>query len=1211
MGQRTCWLVDGPDGVTGVASPSKHCATGLRRPLSSDGGWGMADFNVTRLDIDGVASGLLAVYEHAVASGQLAVATVESPTGWGKSTAVCVFYEALRRAHDEDGYWPIELTGGRHELFPPELKPAADAAMPFFWWGLHGQLDRVRGIATARPAALDGEWQLRVLAQPIVEALDRYDRRWGTRIRAGLALSSLVLPTLGHLPRIVEEALAFKDAYDRLQSWREAAAQVVDAVMASEEGVRRALRAPEARDPFVTSRTSQADVAWHGAARLLAQLSRVVPIVIAVEDAQLLDEASVLLLRELHRSQGLGLILLTIASDRLADPDHLATWLGKLTVGRHLPPRGLAGNLFRIALRSLTVDEICDIARARLADEYGSVAPTAASGIVRAAQAVSGSVLLMHELLDEPAVARSLADGSSVELAESVLRAAAAEDGRRAQWQRFDDNPQRGLAVASLFGLFMHEDWLVAAIDAVGECGTLRDLAATGWLNLHGGEAAVRDAATLATLNDLRMTVLTSDEVALVLRLLRRQIEGVRDREIWHRTPLRIRLEALRAASAAAAVDSSSAAFAVELAELQARTGQPRIYRQQTLEYLIPFTRALRPDSAAVSELAAGLVDDGDASAAVDLLQARLNSLRNESISSETLLCRQELATALAADGRYSDAIEELRHVVMTRQSTEVPESNLLDLAAVSLYECLAEVLRWDEAHQIASTRYGALIRRLGQGHDDTLEWGRRSAVAMRNMEQLAGAHTLLRQLIRAAEQNRAPNDHRLLVLRLEAARTSVQAATAHDHAAAIAELRALDADAQMSWGEDAPIALATHTELALAYHHFGRISQAIELHEGTLAVRCRCLGERHPDTIHNRHDLANAYRAAGAFDEAIQTYEETLADATAVLGRRHPVRLSIQNNLAVAYRVAGRLDDAIEVYEANLREKTQLFGEHHRSTVTTRHNLGVVLQKAGRTEEAITLSQQALDDRIDLLGGYHPDTLITRDTLAGAYRDAGRLDDAITQYDQTLQGFIAVLGEGHPDTLICRINLAGAYQEADRLDEAIRLLERTLADTIDGLGHRHPITLSARNNLAVAYARAERLTDAITLLEENLAQKIEVLGERHPDTLLDRSNLAGAYLGADRLNEGIPLLEHALADLNDVLGDRHPRALNVRRQLAAAYRTAGRLDDAIPLYEQTLTDRINVLGRQHADTVTSRAELADIYRQVGREAEADQILAI
>jgi hypothetical protein len=70
-------------------------------------------------------------------------------------------------------------------------------------------------------------------------------------------------------------------------------------------------------------------------------------------------------------------------------------------------------------------------------------------------------------------------------------------------------------------------------------------------------------------------------------------------------------------------------------------------------------------------------------------------------------------------------------------------------------------------------------------------------------------------------------------------------------------------------------------------------------------------LGPDHPDTLQSRNNLANSYRAAGRTSEAITLHEQTLAARERVLGPDHPYTLQSRNNLANSYQDAGRAADA------------------------------------------------------------------------------------------------------------------------------------------------------------------------------------------------------------------------------------------------------------------------------------------------------------
>jgi tetratricopeptide (TPR) repeat protein len=89
--------------------------------------------------------------------------------------------------------------------------------------------------------------------------------------------------------------------------------------------------------------------------------------------------------------------------------------------------------------------------------------------------------------------------------------------------------------------------------------------------------------------------------------------------------------------------------------------------------------------------------------------------------------------------------------------------------------------------------------------------------------------------------------------------------------------------------GPDHPEILVSRNNLALAYQAAGRATEAIVLHERTVADMERVLGPDHPNTLTSRGNLALAYQAAGRAAEAIELHARTLADMERVLGRDHP----------------------------------------------------------------------------------------------------------------------------------------------------------------------------------------------------------------------------------------------------------------------------------------------------------------------------------
>jgi len=343
---------------------------------------------------------------------------------------------------------------------------------------------------------------------------------------------------------------------------------------------------------------------------------------------------------------------------------------------------------------------------------------------------------------------------------------------------------------------------------------------------------------------------------------------------------------------------------------------------------------------------------------------------------------------------------------------------------------------------------------------------------------------------------------------------------------------------------------------LASAYGAAGRVTDAIEVHERTLAERQRALGTDHPDALTSCGHLARAYAAAGRHSEALPMYERVVADREWVLGARHPETLAARSDLAAAYLAANRPDQALPLYEQTLADLERGLGAAHPDTLTARAGLAQAYHTAGQIKQAVPVYERTLAEREKAQGPDHPDTISARADLAYVYRTTGRMKHALPNYERVLADRERVLGTYHPDTLTARANLANAYLAARRLKDAIPVYERTLADREMAQGADDPDTITARGNLANAYHSAGRLKDALPLYEQTLADCERVLGPTHQATLTSRANLGSAYHAALRLTEAVSVFERTLADCEEALGPSHPLTQAVRENLDAANRT-------------------------------------------------------
>jgi PST family polysaccharide transporter len=218
-----------------------------------------------------------------------------------------------------------------------------------------------------------------------------------------------------------------------------------------------------------------------------------------------------------------------------------------------------------------------------------------------------------------------------------------------------------------------------------------------------------------------------------------------------------------------------------------------------------------------------------------------------------------------------------------------------------------------------------------------------------------------------------------------------------------------------------------------LVHGHPGMVwpTQAIAVHECTLADQERLLGPDHPHTLASRANLAYAYLQAGRLGTAAELYERTVADWKRMLGPDHPRTLRASNYLASTYRQAGRLAEATRLYEQTLAGRRRLLGHEHPSTVRSASYLASAYCQAGRLAEAIPLYEQVLAGWQDRLGPDHPHTLLSGNELATAYRGAGRLAEATPLCEQTLADCIRVLGDDHMLTRKVRQNLHRIHESA------------------------------------------------------------------------------------------------------------------------------------------------------------------------------------
>jgi len=896
------------------------------------------------------------------------------------------------------------------------MAPAAGSRPDFFWWGLTARLGEF--------ALLDGDPQIRRHAQGIAEAVARADRltrdRLSLALKTGGLLASLGLlgPVLGAL---VAEAGNARDAIGLLRS--------APAVAQSRARLLEAALRRNSGTVFSVGLRPQALAAAEDDGRCLALVASMLPVLVAVQDAQLLDAVTIRVLETLSRQSGAaGLIVLAVSTDQpvgLAG-DALGGWLGA---------EDRAQRLTRVRLGPLSDEELTEIAIAELGTglDAGMLAR-----VVRHADGVPG---ILCDLLDAPAVAQALRAGGE---GPADLAAISGQVGVQAALAASPTLVRRVLAVAAVHGRMTVRDWLcdpgsppppglvtAAAVDAAIAAGWLQRRPGTPVVEwgsshvLHAARAAQDRELTPATIRAVRQALLAAVQTAHADHSWDDLDQDVRESllasviEDDPRTPAEILPPALAAElltlRRVTGRDAATAAFLAALTDRLA-SGQPH-------------PRVL------IVATAEALFDQGQADEAFRLLRDDYTRLKAEygEDHPRTWPALHNLAAAYAAAAQALHG---------------QPQSAPLYQTAIALYD------------KLLNARVTTLPAGLEQVIRTRAQYARLLAYCYRYREALTQGEILLGE-----QQAARPADHPDIL----ATRNNLAdwCGDAGDPASAAAAYSEVLKDVLRMLGPDDPNTLATRHKLAQWRGQAGDAAGAAAACQELLADQLRVLGPDHRDTLATRNSLAAFRGQAGDPVGAAAAYQELLADQLRVLGPDHHDTLTTRNNLAYSRWQAGDPAGTSAAYQELLADQLRALGPDHRDTLATRRNLASIRGRAGDPTAAAAAYSEVLKDVLRVLGPDDPDTLATRRNLAHWRGQAGDPAGAAAAYQELLADQLRALDPDHPDTLATRRNLAHWRGQAGDPAGAAAAYQELLADMLRVLGPDHPETLAARHWLA------------------------------------------------------------------------------------------------------------------------------------------------
>lgn len=363
--------------------------------------------------------------------------------------------------------------------------------------------------------------------------------------------------------------------------------------------------------------------------------------------------------------------------------------------------------------------------------------------------------------------------------------------------------------------------------------------------------------------------------------------------------------------------------------------------------------------------------------------------------------------------------------------------------------------------------------------------------------------------------------------------------------------------------GADDPAVANTISLLGDVARRLSQFDRAETLYRQALTT-LRRPGVPPPDLAHAIVGLGSVETYRGRLDQALQLYDESLAIRRAGLAPGHPEIAESLRFVAATLRRQGRHAEATARYREVLDIERAARGEE--SVATARAMIHLADQHFhhnGQPDLAEPLLRQALTTLRGLLGDRDPELVHGLHVLAAIREAQGDTAAAEALYDESLAIAGRAFGErswryaSQLSSRAVRLARRGDFDDA----EAIHLQALSIVDSLYHPSHR--LSLSTRVALADIqmgrgqFERAEATYRAIL----ELRRRAEGVDTRMVAGDLER--LASAVDAQGRTAEAVRLLEEALAIYSSQMTDGHRAVQRTLTALGRLHERQGRPDEA------------------------------------------------
>lgn len=451
------------------------------------------------------------------------------------------------------------------------------------------------------------------------------------------------------------------------------------------------------------------------------------------------------------------------------------------------------------------------------------------------------------------------------------------------------------------------------------------------------------------------------------------------------------------------------------------------------------------------------------------------------------LQCRLGLVERLSDVGHY-DEVERLGQQLLDDASSAGEEQGQLTL------DCRAH-LAWAASRlghvEDAMERFVALINdltaTLGPTHEKTLGWRANYAILLRDEGRFEDAIAILESVLEDQVLNDEISDYAMLTVRSNLLICREDAGIGDSQA----EERALLTHAyEELLGPDDPATLLQRIRLAHSIGKNGQPERAVTELRAVQRAQREVLSPDHPDLRATTRFLAIWLFQCGRTDEAVDILTAAINECKADPDLPPGEALPLQEVLAFVFLASSQAGAALNAWQAVLGSQSRVYGADSPHTWSTRTRIADLLATLNRFAEAADICRELLEEQVLTEGPEAVSTTETRFRL-GQYLTLQGQDESAVHHLRIVVSVFADHDSSDPRMAeLAQEQLAIALFGTGDSEGAIEVYQQLHQKQLSSRGPGAQETLTTAVRLANTLIASDRPAEAVPLLEDVLMRQ-------------------------------------------------------------------------------------------------------------------------